>query len=308
MPAGKRSGSTERARRGSSDTPSRPPSPHLENPAAGRCRNTRPGADSAFDLIGSARGPETFDFDPGGRQPSADEPEVLHSLLVAAMAVVGLRRYSLPARPRRSREGHVELANGDIVEVVREGHRRHPPRGPAPARRRTVDPDQDPGRSRVAEARGSPATCRKDKDERGERKQQEQPTLNLRSRSWASSRRSSRIVSNGSARRDRLDPAFRKQDGPPTASKPTRVETSAPGKGLRRWPALPHDRLRGSQLHHREVPGPDLSCCDLPGRRHPVWIRWEILAAINEIETDYGRNLSVSSAQAVAGCSSCPRL
>ena len=28
-------------------------------------------------------------------------------------------------------------------------------------------------------------------------------------------------------------------------------------------------------------------------------IRWEVLAAINEIETDYGRNLSVSSAGAV---------
>ena len=28
-------------------------------------------------------------------------------------------------------------------------------------------------------------------------------------------------------------------------------------------------------------------------------MRWEILAAINEIETDYGRNLNVSSAGAV---------
>ena len=28
-------------------------------------------------------------------------------------------------------------------------------------------------------------------------------------------------------------------------------------------------------------------------------IRWEVLAAINEIETDYGRNLNVSSAGAV---------
>ena len=35
-------------------------------------------------------------------------------------------------------------------------------------------------------------------------------------------------------------------------------------------------------------------------------IRWEVLAAINEIETDYGRNLNVSSAGAWAGCSSCP--
>ena len=36
-------------------------------------------------------------------------------------------------------------------------------------------------------------------------------------------------------------------------------------------------------------------------------VRWEVLAAINEIETDYGRNLNVSSAGARAGCSSCPR-
>ena len=28
-------------------------------------------------------------------------------------------------------------------------------------------------------------------------------------------------------------------------------------------------------------------------------MRWEVLAAINEIETDYGRNLNVSSAGAV---------
>ena len=37
-------------------------------------------------------------------------------------------------------------------------------------------------------------------------------------------------------------------------------------------------------------------------------VRWEVLAAINEIETDYGRNLNVSTAGAArAGCSSCPR-
>ena len=36
-------------------------------------------------------------------------------------------------------------------------------------------------------------------------------------------------------------------------------------------------------------------------------VRWEVLAAINEIETDYGRNLNVSSARAPwAGCSSSP--
>jgi membrane-bound lytic murein transglycosylase B len=33
-------------------------------------------------------------------------------------------------------------------------------------------------------------------------------------------------------------------------------------------------------------------------------VRWEILAAINEIETDYGRNLNVSSPARSAGCSS----
>ena len=37
-------------------------------------------------------------------------------------------------------------------------------------------------------------------------------------------------------------------------------------------------------------------------------IRWEVLAAISEIETDYGRNLNISSAQGRSGgCSSCPR-
>jgi hypothetical protein len=36
-------------------------------------------------------------------------------------------------------------------------------------------------------------------------------------------------------------------------------------------------------------------------------VRWEVLAAINEIESDYGRNLNVSSPARSAGCSSCPR-
>ena len=51
------------------------------------------------------------------------------------------------------------------------------------------------------------------------------------------------------------------------------------------------------------------SCCR--STRPPAsqyGVRWEVLAAINEIETDYGRNLNVSSAGARrAGCSSCPR-
>ena len=83
---------------------------------------------------------------------------------------------------------------------------------------------------------------------------------------------------------------LRNADGTPTPSQP-RLHRRAP---------RPVDRHRRAQLHHPQVPRaavPAARSTRPPGIQYGV--RWEVLAAINEIETDYGRNLNVSSAGAL---------
>jgi hypothetical protein len=82
---------------------------------------------------------------------------------------------------------------------------------------------------------------------------------------------------------------LRNQDGSPTRHNPTffdALPSPTPGK------AVPNFVIRKFQ-----VPIFLLPIYQAAGIQYGV--RWEILAAINEIETDYGRNLNVSSAGAV---------
>ena len=71
-----------------------------------------------------------------------------------------------------------------------------------------------------------------------------------------------------------------------------------------RQPDLLGQRARGRpdrrpELLHREVPHPAFLLPIYQAAGIQYGIRWEVLAAINEIETDYGRNLNVSSAGAL---------
>ena len=54
-----------------------------------------------------------------------------------------------------------------------------------------------------------------------------------------------------------------------------------------------------AELLHRQVPDPPFLLPIYQAAGMQYGVRWEVLAAINEIETDYGRNLNISSAGAV---------
>jgi murein DD-endopeptidase MepM/ murein hydrolase activator NlpD len=80
----------------------------------------------------------------------------------------------------------------------------------------------------------------------------------------------------------------RNRDGTPTLDNPT-FSLSTPGAAPIGVPNFFIDKFR--------IPPFLLSIYQAAGVQYGI--RWEVLAAINEIETDYGRNLNVSSAGAV---------
>ena len=94
---------------------------------------------------------------------------------------------------------------------------------------------------------------------------------------------------------DRSNPT-RNVDGSPTLDNPT-VSLSEPGPAAIGVPNFFIEKFR--------IPPFLLPIYQAAGIEYGV--RWEVLAAINEIETDYGRNLNVSPRARSGGCSSCRR-
>ncbi|MEA2418580.1 MAG: hypothetical protein QOE60_786, partial [Thermoleophilaceae bacterium] len=88
---------------------------------------------------------------------------------------------------------------------------------------------------------------------------------------------------------DQKDTKLRKADGTPTSTNPGFID-ALPG------PSTAHG-VPNFIIRKFRVPPFLLSIYQAAGIEYGV--RWEVLAAINEIETDYGRNLNVSSAGAV---------
>src|SRR5438128_10793115 len=82
--------------------------------------------------------------------------------------------------------------------------------------------------------------------------------------------------------------AIRSPDGTPTNSNPT-LTLGLPGQAPIGWPHFVINKFR--------IPPFLLPIYQAAGTQYGI--RWEVLAAINEIETDYGRNLNVSSAGAL---------
>jgi hypothetical protein len=93
----------------------------------------------------------------------------------------------------------------------------------------------------------------------------------------------------GSRKRDREDKKLRKADGTPTSANPGFID-ALPG------PSTAHG-VPNFIIRKFRVPPFLLPIYQAAGIEYGI--RWEILAAINEIETDYGRNLNVSSAGAL---------
>jgi murein DD-endopeptidase MepM/ murein hydrolase activator NlpD len=107
----------------------------------------------------------------------------------------------------------------------------------------------------------------------------------------AVNRSDSNLRSAAGRARDRVKEAaerVRNPDGSPTPANPTYSE-SVPGPARIGVPNFFIDKFR--------IPPFLLPIYQAAGIQYGI--RWEILAAINEIETDYGRNLNVSSAGAL---------
>jgi len=97
------------------------------------------------------------------------------------------------------------------------------------------------------------------------------------------------VRDGGDERRRGRHPRLRRHDGMPTRANPGFAEVLPGPSTAVGVPNFMIDKFR--------VPPFLLSIYQAAGIEYGV--RWEVLAAINEIETDYGRNLNVSSAGAI---------
>ena len=231
---------------------------------------------------------------------------LLYSLLVPALAIAGLAAMSVPASSADLRRITVELANGRIIEIVREVTRGTPlEKLSRPARPRSTTP---PSTRRVATAAApmaaarNPSTPRTTKHRPTTAKAEAtatrttEPTLKHWSILWPVEEKKK----DTEPEEPELSPTFRNPDGRPSRDNPNLTDAPAPGN------ALDDDGLPGP-LNARAVPNFVINKFQVPIFLLPIYqaagsqygVRWEILAAINEVETDYGRNLSTSTAGAL---------
>ena len=185
------------------------------------------------------------------------------------------RRRRSPRRPGRRRAAPARAAS------------RLPPR-PRRPRRRCPSPawpaqaDEQPGAERV--------DCRRATSRQGARRE----GCRLRSRLRAQRPRRAAVAAHDLARsaaaqRDRAPQnALRNAQGVPTVTNPT-TSLALPGAVPVGVPNFFIDKFR--------IPPFLLPIYQAAGIQYGI--RWEVLAAINEIETDYGRNLNISSAGAL---------
>ena len=216
--------------------------------------------------------------------------KLLIALTAAVLGATGLFAFALPASAEL-RSFRVTLLGGRQLTVTLDVAPGTP-----------HQPDQDPGRqgSRSSSIQEIPPLAGRDREPAG--------SASARGRGAAEPPRQAAGRARGRA-------------DPPRARPPPREPT-------RRSPARRRPRLRKSKLRHADgtptkanptyslaLPGPApigvpnffIEKFRIPPFLLPIYqaagieygVRWEILAAINEIETDYGRNLNVSTAGAV---------
>ncbi|HEX2087508.1 MAG TPA: lytic murein transglycosylase [Solirubrobacteraceae bacterium] len=139
------------------------------------------------------------------------------------------------------------------------------PQGPVEGEGPRVAPPEEPALREGGRPQRTTGSKQRDRDARARRRRD-------RDRARAGERRSSRLG----------------EEGLPTLNDPT-TSIAVPGPAPIGVPNFFIDKFR--------IPPFLLSIYQAAGIEYGV--RWEVLAAINEIETDYGRNLNVSSAGAV---------
>ena len=192
---------------------------------------------------------------------------------------------------------------GLVVRVTGPG----PATTPAPATTEAAPPaapEAAPAAPTTTEAAPSPAEAAKQKKQRRKAKKAESWTLESLAADRKKARRAAKraqaeratdaaeeaaaaSASSGGASTGPDGTTMRDAGGAPTPADPTFSE-AIPGAAPRGVPNFFIDKFR--------IPPFLLPIYQAAGAQYGV--QWEILAAINEIETDYGRNLNVSSAGA----------
>jgi hypothetical protein len=244
--------------------------------------------------------------------------KLLYSMLVTALLAVAFAALTLPANAEQ-RTFLVRLPSGEVITVTVDApaglpmsqvpglpgepvdeltppappEPPKPPAGdkpdePAPAPESGAGQDQggagqdDPDRPK---SRGGEEQKKSGKKKKGDNGADSNPRAEGKSQRDAARRRRARARERQREREDRM----RNPDGSPTRSNPGFFD------------ALP------GPSHVTGVPNFVIKKFKVPIFLLPVYqaagiqygVRWEVLAAINEIETDYGRNLNVSSAGAL---------
>ena len=252
---------------------------------------------------------------------------VRRSLIVPASAE--LHRVTVTPRngQRRSRST-VDVPPGTSVESIQipglpapvaVDHRPRPGRTPTPTPSADGEPDADrhahPTRSRAAPTR-TPRRPRSRPTGAAQRAAGA-PATPARGGRGAEQEQRQRATQPTRSRHDRaVDPNAEALDG--TVEQAPETATRRQATSTARNPTQQHRRLadaRQPDLLARRRPGPApigvpnffIDKFRIPPFLLPIYqaagieygVRWEVLAAINEIETDYGRNLNVSSAGAL---------
>jgi hypothetical protein len=220
---------------------------------------------------------------------------LLYILLAAGvLALAMLAAFTLPASAEQ-RTVYVKLATGQVVAVTVEV-----PDGTSLDQIQLPGTPVPPGTPSDTDTETTPSeppsttTSPEPKSPSGEQQESTQsPTRKKRTR--RKRRKSSTggvrapAERGGKRRKHRRRNPLRNPDGTPTSSNPGFVD-ALPGPSTRS--GVPNFIIRKFR-----VPVFLLPIYQAAGIQYGI--RWEILAAINEIETDYGRNLNVSSAGAV---------
>ena len=223
--------------------------------------------------------------------------KLLYTLLATALvAVTALAAFTLPASAEK-RTITVRLATGQLIQVTVDvppgtplseidipgvGGISGPPEPSAPAAPAAPKP-----------APATPGTTTPDSGPTGRGGNQQRPSAERRRGPRRGGRAGGRSGGTpgpqAEGRRGQRSPN-RNPDGSPTPSNPGLTDSGLPGPST-------STRVPNFIIRKFRVPIFLLPIYQAAGIQYGV--RWEILAAINEIETDYGRNLNVSSAGAM---------
>jgi Transglycosylase SLT domain len=229
---------------------------------------------------------------------------LLHILIfVGVLAATVLAGFTSPASAEK-RTIYVKLATGQVVPVTVDvppgtplesiplpGTPVTPTTPSEPPKTEPTDPPPPTTTSPAPNARGGeqqPSTTGPKKNTRPKKKQKKRRTRRKRRKNGTETGGVRARPEVERKRRRRGNP-LRRPDGAPMPSNPGFVD-ALPGPSTRS--GVPNFIIRKFR-----VPVFLLPIYQAAGIQYGI--RWEILAAINEIETDYGRNLNVSSAGAL---------